>query len=166
MGCLIVAIVTARFNPRHLRCADIYQQYVAEGTDQQKSRSWIKPKLNRRAATNPFRSGPEGLFLEGQCPWQAFANNPLTVDPKNRFLRLAVSVRTCPFKKQSRRTASRRNGFPEGPPALAVSWLTEWIRRSAQRVEAITKSLVPKLELLFRMHRVFTGYSQNACFVG
>jgi hypothetical protein len=60
-----------------------------------KRRPKIKPKLNRRAATNPFRSGPEGLFLEGQCPWQAFANNPSTINPKNRFPRLAVSVRTC-----------------------------------------------------------------------
>jgi hypothetical protein len=60
-----------------------------------KRRPKIKPRFNRRAATNPFRSGPEGLFLEGQCLWQAFANNPSTVNPKNRFLRLAISVRTC-----------------------------------------------------------------------
>jgi hypothetical protein len=37
--------------------------------DNKKSRPWTKPKFNRRAATNPFRSVPCGLSLEGQCPW-------------------------------------------------------------------------------------------------
>jgi hypothetical protein len=86
MSCLIVAAVTARFNPRHLRHADIYQQYDAEGDGQQKSRPWIKPKLNRQTATNPFRSGPCGLSLEGQCPWQGTCHQtPSATVPKDRY---------------------------------------------------------------------------------
>ena len=50
--------------------------------------------------------------------------------------------------------------FPKEHLIPVVSWLTEWIRRSAQRVETTLESPFPKPHLLFRMHRLSTGYSR------